>query len=300
MPQTLTPHIRPLSDLKLALGECPTWDARQQQLWCIDSRQGQIHAIHIATGLTQSLTVPAPAGSFALNEDGCLIVALKEEIVYLQPSSGQMQRLAHIGLSLPHLRLNDGAAMPDGSFVVGSMHIFRAEGEPPKGGLYRLTPAGHLHLEAEDLGVVNGPCLHPHHQRLHVCDSAAKHVYSFAVTPQGRLTDRQLFADTSPLDSAPDGCCFDTEGGLWTALVHAAALVRYDNHGVLTHRIELPVAHPASVCFGGAGLDTLYVTSISDSGRLHATGELDGCVLELTGTGFHGAPRPLCQITAPA
>lgn len=300
MPTTLTPSIQRISSLVLALGECPTWDAQQQQLWCIDSRTGQIHCINIRTGASQTHAVPAPAGSFVLNHDGNLIVALKEEIVHLQPATGQIRTLANIGTSHPHLRFNDGAVMPDGSYLVGSMHIFRAEGEAPLGGLYRLNTQSELLQIAGDLAVVNGPCISPINLRLHVCDSAAKHIYSFAVASNGALSDRQVFADTTALASAPDGCCFDTEGGLWTALVHAAALIRYDTAGILTHRIDLPVSHPASLCFGGPHLDVMYITSIRDSGRLKADGALDGGILELTNTGFQGVPRPLAQITVPA
>lgn len=299
MPHTLVPTLQRITDLTLALGECPTWDATRQRLWCVDSRQGLIHAINLATGQHHAYAVPAPAGSFALNHDGHLIVALKESIAHLNITTQALQTLAHMGVTHPNLRLNDGAAMPDGSFLVGSMHIFRAADEPPLGGLFRLSPSGTLQLEASDLAVVNGPCVHPVNQRLHVCDSAAKRIYSFAVDGEGRLSDRQVFADTTALDSAPDGCCFDSDGGLWTALVHAAALVRHDATGTLTHRIALPVAHPSSVCFGGVALDTMYVTTISDSGRLKAQGPLDGAILQLTGTGFRGAPRPLCQIKAP-
>lgn len=296
MPYTLTPHIQRITGLTLALGECPTWDAKQQQLWCIDSRAGKIHSFNLLTKAIHTLAVPAPAGSFVLNHDGNLIVALKEEIALLQPTTGQLRTLAQLNISHPNLRFNDGAVMPDGSYVVGSMHIFRPEGEAPLGGLYRFTTMGQLQLIANDLAVVNGPCTSPVNQHLYVCDSAAKRIYSFAVDRNGALSDRAVFADTTELASAPDGCCFDSEGGLWTALVHAAALVRYDTAGKVTHRIELPVAHPASLCFGGANLDVLYVTTISDSGRLKAEGPLDGGILQLTGTGFRGTPRPLAQI----
>ena len=300
MPTTLTPDIRRISDLHLALGECPTWDAQRQQLWCVDSMKGRVYAIDTGTGSYHFQSIPAPAGSFALNDDGSVIVALKEQIARLDPATGALQPLADIDISLPHLRLNDGAAMPDGSFLVGSMHIFRDPGEAPQGGLYRLTRTGLLRLEATDVAVANGPCISPVNQRLHVCDSAAKVIYSWEVDASGTLANRQVFARTEALNSAPDGCCFDSDGGLWTALVHAAAIARFDAHGTLTHRINLPVAHPASLCFGDAALDTIYITSISDSGRLKAEGPLDGAILQLRGTGFYGAPRPVCHINVAA
>jgi sugar lactone lactonase YvrE len=208
-----------------------------------------------------------------------------------------LRRVARIGDSHPNLRLNDGAAMPDGSFIVGTMHVFREAGEAPLGGLYRLNVDGKLHRLDTGLGVVNGPAMHPHGTRFSVCDSEARKIYSYAVGADGLLSSRFMFVDTSAFGSAPDGCCFDRDGGLWTALVHAGAIARFDAQGKLTNRIDLPLRHPASLCFGGAQLQDIYVTSISDSGRLKAGGPLDGALLRIRGSGFLGAPRPFCRMT---
>lgn len=286
-----------------ALGECPVWEAERQRLWLLDGRAGLVHCMELGaapgpdSGLETPLRVPAPVGSMALNADGRIVVALKEEVGLLDPATGALQTLDRIGDSHPNLRLNDGAAMPDGSFVVGTMHVFRAEGEAPLGGLYRLDRHGRLQRLATGFGTVNGPVLHPWNGRLYVADSAAKQIVSYAVDAAGALHDRQLFADTSAQGSAPDGCCFDAEGGLWTALVHVGAIARFDGQGQLRQQVDLPVAHPASLCFVGPALEELVVTTISDSGRLRADGPLDGAVLRLRGLGVRGAPRPRCAIT---
>ena len=50
---------------------------------------------------------------------GRLVVALKESIALVEPRSAAPPRVvARIDDRHPHLRLNDGTAMPDGSFVV--------------------------------------------------------------------------------------------------------------------------------------------------------------------------------------
>lgn len=290
------------------LGECPLWEAASGRLWFMDCRRGLIlgtdpeSAANRGGGggdddaATTTVAVPAPAGSFAFNDDGRLVVALKEEIALVDPRDGALERIARIDDSHPNLRLNDGSALPDGSYLVGTMHVFRADGEPPLGGLYRLWPDGRLRRLARGIGVTNGPRVGPRDGRLYVCDSARRSIFSHAFDAAGGLTDERLFVDTDPLASAPDGCCFDDEGGLWTALVHAGALARFGPDGRLTRRIDLPVAHPTSLCFGGAARDVIYVTSIRDSGRLHADGPLDGAVLRVTGSGARGQPAPLCRL----
>jgi sugar lactone lactonase YvrE len=289
--------IQRLGDLKLALGECPVWHG--QQLWLLDCREGLILALDPETGrVTARHEAPAPLGSFAFNgEDGeAIVLSLKEEIAALDLRNGQLRMLARIEASHPRLRLNDGISLADGSFVTGTMHVYREPDEPPLGGLYRLDNHLNLHKLDEGLGIVNGPCVNPLSGRLHVADSAARVVYSYAIAADGTLADKQVFVRTDAHDSGPDGCAFDSEGGLWTALVRTGALARFDMQGRLTHRIELPVAHPSALCFGGPEMADLFVTSISDSGRLSASGPLDGAVLKLTGLGFRGAARPVCRM----
>jgi len=288
-------EIKRLGNLKLALGECPVW--HEHQLWLMDCRIGLIYALNPITGaLTARYEVPPPVGSFAFNNNGYIVLSLKEEIAAFNLNNGHLRTLARIEVNHPDVRLNDGTSLQDGSFVVGTMHVLRQPDEAPLGGLYRLDTHLQLHKLETGLGITNGPSVNPINQRFHVADTAAKTIYSYAMKSDGTLEDKQIFVQTDAYDSGPDGCCFDGEGGVWTALVRVGALARFDMQGCLTHKIDLPLAHPSAVCFGGPEMADLFVTSISDSGRLSASGPLDGAVLKLTGLGFRGAARPLCHM----
>jgi len=279
------------SDHKAALGECPQWDERTASLWMMDCRKGEIYQIDAdGTAHLRHRACP-PCGSFALLEDGGVLVAEKEAIIHLT-DDGHRHEIARMAESLPDLRFNDGACMADGSFVLGSMHINRAPGEAPQGGIYRLDRDGTFRRLAPGLGVANGPCISPLDGRLHICDSTARLIWSHALDQDGNLSDARVFADTAALDSAPDGCAFDDQGGLWTALVHAGAIVRFTPDGNISDRIDLPMAHPTAICFGGPAMDQIHVTSISDSGRLRADGPFDGRIITITGTGYRGFARP--------
>jgi sugar lactone lactonase YvrE len=294
--QTLEPvDILRVSQDKAALGECPLWDPGTGHLWWLDCRRGHIHGLHWATQTHQHHEVPAPIGSMAFNRDGRWVLALKEEIVLFDPATRQMLSVGRLDDQHAHLRFNDGAALPDGRFLVGTMHTFRDEGVPPLGGLYVLETDGRLHRVDRGLGVVNGPVNHPVTGELFVADSEARQIYAYSHTDQ-EAWQKRVFVNTQSLESSPDGCCFDAQGGLWTALVRKGQLARFDAQGQLTHLVPVPLTHPSSLCFGGAELDDLFVTSISDSGRLSAQGALDGHVLCLKGLGFKGEPRPQCDI----
>lgn len=289
--------IQRLGDLTTALGECPQWHG--QQLWLMDARAGLIYALDADTGaVTARHAAPPPLGSFTFNGEGgdAIVVALKDEIAALDLGTGQLRTLARIEVSHPNLRLNDGISLADGSFVVGTMHVPREPDELPLGGLYRLDIDLKLRKLDDGFGITNGPCVNPVNGRLHVADSAARAIYSYAITADGTLADKQLFNSTDAYDSGPDGCAFDSEGGLWTALVRTGALARFDMAAKLSHKIDLPLAYPSALCFGGPDMADLFVTSIRDSGRLSASGPLDGAVLKVTGLGFRGAARPVCRM----
>lgn len=302
----LNPSISQVGIVSTLLGECPIWDSVTQRLWMMDCRQGKIMCLEPETGATiKSFRVTAPAGSFALNKNNSLVIALKESIVLMETETSSVTHLAQLPVSHINVRFNDGTTLPDGSFIVGTMHIHRAPEEAPLGGIFQLKGRKRLYQTAPAPGVTNGPNLSPFDQRFYFCDSATRTIFSYALEPlphhRSRLTDspaifhdKRIFADTSALESAPDGCCFDTTGGLWTALVHAGALVRFGPNGQVTHRIDLPVKHPTSLCFGGANLQDIFVTSIRDSGRLKADGPLDGAVLRIRNSSFQGFTRPRC------
>ena len=293
-------QIERIGTLQTDLGECPLWDAAAGMLWMLDCRHGHLLTVDPASGEHVHRALPAPVGSVAFNGPDSLVVALRNDVAIYTPSRGTLRRVASIDDRHDNLRLNDGAAMPDGSFVVGTMHVFRDPGEAPLGGLYRLAPDGKFSRLDQGLGVVNGPVAHPWKAECYVCDSEARMIYRYRMSAEGAWLAREPFVDTAPYQSAPDGCCFDDAGGLWTALVRAGAIARFDAEGRLTHHIALPVAHPASLCFGGPELDDLFVTTIRSSGRLAADGPLDGALLRIRGTGWRGAPRPHCRIELPA
>jgi L-arabinonolactonase len=59
----------------------------------------------------------------------------------------------------------------------------------------------------------------------------------------------------------PDGSCVDAEGGLWNAEWGASRIVRYAPDGRIDRVIETPVTQPSACMFGGADLQTLFITS---------------------------------------
>ena len=89
--------------------------------------------------------------------------------------------------------------------------------------------------------------------------------------------------------SIPDGATVDSDGNLWVALVQSQAVVCLSPTGRLLHRVDMPVPFPSCPAFGGKDLDTLFVTTIADSGRYLRTDHPDaGRIVTVRGLGVRG------------
>lgn len=278
------------------LGECPVWDDQAQCLYWIDSLAGVIHRLDPASGAVEAFDVPAPIGSMALGQRGGAILALRHGFARYDFADRRLTPIGSIGLDHPAVRLNDGKADPQGCFLAGTLHSGRAEHETALGGLYRLQPSGDLELLETDLAVTNGPCFSPDGKTFYLGDSARRVIFAYDYDHEGPLRNKRVFVDTTSLNTGPDGATVDAEGHLWSVLVRVGAIARFAPDGSLVRAIPMPVRHPTSVCFGGAGLDVLYVTSISRSTHLSDDGADAGGLFAIEGIGVTGLPVARCAL----
>lgn len=276
------------------LGESPVWDTRQQALFWIDSRQRRVRCVNPTTGQQREWQLPQDIGSIALVDEQRLLVALEEGFHILDLASGQLSLLARVVHPAPRMRLNDGRTDRAGRFLCGSMVLGRRE---EVGVLYQLrADGGSIALREVDRGfsTSNSTCFSPDGSWMYFSDSHVGIVWRYPYDPATGevLGAREPFIDTRPLESAPDGAAVDAEGGIWIAMVLTGDLVRYDDRGRLDRRIRTGVPYVSCPCIGGAGLDTIYLTTTSNSGNLLKTDHPDaGALLAIHGTGVRGLPE---------
>ena len=122
----------------------------------------------------------------------------------------------------------------------------------------------------------------------------------------GTRTNERVFFDYLTVEGKPDGACVDADGYYWSASVRGWALTRVAPDGSVERRIELPVELPTMPCFGGANLDTLFITSINtgsnDPGSVaRRQGVAAGSVLaiDLSSEGIQGRTDALFAGTHP-
>ncbi|HEY6421921.1 MAG TPA: SMP-30/gluconolactonase/LRE family protein [Pseudonocardiaceae bacterium] len=122
-------------------------------------------------------------------------------------------------------------------------------------GVFRVDPAGTLHLESSDMNRPNGIALSPDEKLLYVDDDGADgQVRKFPVRPDGSLGPPTIFVAAT--DGGGDGMAVDDAGNLY---VTTTAGVRvYRPNGVLWGTIPVPEV-PSNCTFGGADRKTLYI-----------------------------------------
>jgi sugar lactone lactonase YvrE len=280
-----------VAPLGCVLGEGPVWD-EAGFLWWVDIKAPALHRYRAEGGEVASWPLPEPVGSMALRRQGGLILALASGFAFFDPDTGGLQRLFDPEPGRPGNRLNDGKCDAQGRFWVGSMD----DAEKNRtGDLYRLDPD--LNLERFEMGfvVTNGPAWSGDGRILYTTDSVERRIWAYDFDmARGRLGERRLFAELKPEEGHPDGQCVDAEDHLWHACWSGSRVVRRRPDGSVEREVRLPVPLVSRCCFGGAGLDILFVTSarVGMTPAALDAAPLSGGLFAVRGLGVKGRPTP--------
>lgn len=272
------------------LGESPLWDPQTQRLFWVDVVNRKVRALHLESGTESAWSTPSAVGSIGLAPNESLILALQDGFYRLHLPSSAIEPIVR----LPHVderaRLNDGKMDRGGRYICGSMGLHA----DPIGALYRLTKPNKLEQLADGIRISNAICFSPSGDRMYFADSMAQAIMVHDYDSNGTAVGApRLFLDTKPFKSSPDGATVDREGNVWVALVRTGQIARVAPNGKVVAVIDVPVDYPSCPAFGGANMDTLFVTSIRDSGsgRMVSKHPNAGRVLAITGLGVAGIPE---------
>lgn len=240
------------------LGESPVWDAHNGVLYFVDISGGRINRLNPQGDVDRVYESAARIGALALTDRGNLIFTEDLSTALLDVAEGKVRQYSAALNHRSSYRFNDGACDPQGNFVTGLMD----EGPSGKtGALYRFDSELHAEVIQRNLSLPNGLAWSEDGQTLFFVDSVARSILRADYAPDGSLGPVTLFAETPAELGRPDGIALDREGGLWVCQFNGSCLLRYDRNGHLSDQVLMPVPRPTSCCFGGEGLDTLYITT---------------------------------------
>ena len=123
-------------------------------------------------------------------------------------------------------------------------------------GVFRVDPAGTLHLESKEFNRPNGVALSPDEKTLYVDDTADGLVRKFPVHPDGSLGPSSSFVPST--GGGGDGIAIDDAGNVYVATDGGVKV--YQPSGALWGTIAVPEV-PSNCTFGGPDRRTLYITA---------------------------------------
>ena len=278
------------------VGESPIWDAKASCLWWVDI---EAHAVRrqTLTGDVQSWKLPEKVGCIALTKDGKLLAAMETciALLTLKPEGNfDLQTLASISHPKPGMRFNDGRCDPSGRMWIGTMVMDMGLADN-SGGLYCLDERGFTGPYVSGMYTPNGLAFSPDGSTMYFSDShpKAQKIWQCDIDlASGVLGEKSLYVDMTDLPGRPDGAAMDADGNYWICGNDAGLVHCFDPAGHLLKSLEVPFPKPAMCAFGGADLQTLFVTSIVPGNKaLDTTGQSGQVVFaELQ---HRGLPEPV-------
>jgi sugar lactone lactonase YvrE len=281
-----------------SLGESPVWRPREGALYWVDIAGRAVNRLELASGKRRSWRTEEMPGCLAFARDGALLAAMETGIFSLElaaDGAARARRLASVAHPMAAMRFNDGRCDRQGRFWAGTLHT-DIPAAHAVGSLYRYDPDGSISGPLEGgLVIQNGLAWSPDGRRMYLADGHASvnKVWMFeydvdAATPR----ERRLFVDMSQHGGRPDGAAVDAEGCYWVCANDGGAVLRFTPEGRLDKRLAVPTPKPTMCAFGGARLDTLFVTSMKPRDPAQAREQpLAGAVFALA-PGVLGLPEP--------
>lgn len=286
------------------LGEGPVWDPEEGVLYWVDGTGRRVGKPSIwrydpRSGQTRHWSLDHDVGAMALRQGGGAVLALDDGFYLFDFETSRLDLIQRIDADQPRSRLNDGKCDRKGRFLAGGMDDREAL---EICGLWRLDPD--FTVTKLDHGIIcsNGPCWSPDNKTFYFADTFQQTMWAYdydLVT--GSLSGKRVFASTAGETGFFDGSTVDTEGCVWNALVIGGELIRYTPDGEIERRIGMPVKNITSLCFGGAALDEIYVTSMArvrhPAVHEHFAKQLKpqfgaGSLFRIRGLGIKGLPDP--------
>lgn len=276
---------------RFVLAEGPCWDAPRDRLLWVDIESGLVMVGRLADDgtidETQRVDFGGKVGAVATGLGGEWLVAVDGRLVR-RSAEGAITAEIDVLHGASGRRLNDGKVDPAGRYLVGSL---RMDGASSSEVLVVVDEHGVRPLD-DDLGLSNGLAWSGDGAILYSIDTEARTVFRrpWDVTT-GEAGPRETHIELS--DGYPDGMTIDAEDHLWIAVWGKGQVRRYSPAGELIRAIDVPAPFVSSVCFAGASLSTLVITTsnrdLDEAGRAQYP---DAGRLFTIAPGVVGAPQP--------
>ena len=251
-------------------GEGVVWHAAHNAVYWSDINRFLIHRLSLADSSVRSWIFEEPVTALCLTDrDDVLEVVLGSSVILWEPG----RDLRHEALfrldGWPSVRLNEARPDPRGSLWAGSMrnnvHPDGSSGEVggQDGILVRIDPNGRATCFREKIGISNTLAWSPDQRHFYFGDTLANVIWVYDYDAStGAISNERPFLEGFGR-GYPDGSAVDSEGYLWNCRFCGNCIVRVAPDGKIDRVVEMPVKNITTCTFGGADLQTLFVTTAS-------------------------------------
>lgn len=256
-----------------AFFEGPRW--HEGRWWVSDFYRYGVYAYGTDGSEEQILTVErAPSGLGWLPDGSLLVVSMKDHrLLRRDDETGEVEVVADMSEHCGGVA-NDMVVDAVGRAYVGNFGFDLMKLEDPKAtNLVRVDPDGTVEVAAEDVYFPNGSVITPDGSTLIVGETMGCCYTAWTIGDDGSLSDRRTWAQLAPRPTlgpfaevlvqelvAPDGCCLDTEGYIWSADAVGRRVIRIAEGGEIVDQIDAPDGLSMFACMlGGDDGRTLYL-----------------------------------------
>ncbi|MBL8380133.1 MAG: SMP-30/gluconolactonase/LRE family protein [Burkholderiales bacterium] len=282
-------RCEPIGTQRHVLAETPAWCAASGALWWIDVRGPTLFRWDGRAAEPEAWPLADVVGGAAVADDGRVVVALRDSLAVFDAADATLTPLVRVEPARAEHRLNELKTDPQGCLWCGSMRDY---GAATAGSLYRIDTSLAVRTVRTNITIPNGMAFTPDGAGMVFVDTGEGVIEAAAWDAVSGLPGTwrpHVAAGVAP--GRPDGDAFDADGCLWSARFGAGCIARFTPEGRLDRLVSLPATQVTSLAFGGAHLDTLFVTTGTQ--RLSAEAlraePLAGALLALS-VGVRGAP----------
>lgn len=255
------------------LGEGTLWSVREQALYWIDILTPRLFRHDPATGAQRTWHFDEEITAIAERATAPgLFITLRRGFALFDttaPGDDAKPRYLHQPeTARTGNRFNDGKCDSGGRFWAGSMDF---ECKAPTGALYRYDADGRCTRHDDGFEVTNGPTWSGDGRTMYFNNTVLNHLYAYDFDrAEGTVSNRRLWHRFPQGDGLPDGMTTDAAGRLWIAHWDGACVTCHDPETAAElGRITLPASNVTDCAFGGADMQTLYITT-ARNGRTEA------------------------------
>ncbi|XP_022650147.1 regucalcin-like isoform X2 [Varroa destructor] len=270
-----TMSVRVLNSDVQDLGEGPHWDAVNGRLLIVDIDQFAVMFIDPVNGdITARHKFDDKVGAVIpyASDSNIMVVAVANRLVkYDSVKREILETLVDVTNHEKNVRtrINDAKCDPYGRILFGTMMYETPEEVYPEniGKLFSYSGNGGLKVLLQDVSLSNGLAWTRDNKTFFYIDSIPnKTLTAYDYSDEGEISNPCVLVDFKTEAwsgmGVPDGMTIDVQDNLWVALFGGNKILNIDSRdGKLLNQVNIPSLNTTSVCFGGADLSTLFVTS---------------------------------------